>query len=851
MSFTVTPSSDWLAATRLCRRARWVVAGDGASLVASLDASMEGRATLSCLFDRSSRPRRSPRQLRPELEAVICECRRRTGWGPRLVAGATGFAHSTVWKLLRRAGISRPPQRPKEAANSYEWPCPGDLLHMDTSRYARFLRPGHRVTGDRSQALPGRRVETRIGRLVRVGGHFAVQGRWRAGPDRARPRGRRPQDPRRRGQLGRAVPASYASAQAQGGPVSLSVDPRIGSELFGYRLEALLGRGGMGVVYKAYDPRLKRYVALKLIAPELSEDERFRDRFLAETELAASLEHPNVVPIHDAGEVEGQLYLAMRYVEGGELKTLLEKEGALEPARAVAMCGQTAAALDAAHARGLVHRDVKPSNVLLDENEHVYLADFGLSRRLADPGGHGEAGFSVGTPAYAAPEQIEGGDADGRADVYSLGCLMFECLTGQPPFKRDSELAVLWAHVQEPPPNASEHNGPELPVEIDPVLAKAMAKDPDDRYSSCGGLVVAAREALGVHPRGWMRRRKMLVLGALAAPLIAAAVLVPVFLNRGTSGPRRPSSTPTLTPKVDSVQRVDPKTNKLVATIPAGAGADGIAAGDGAVFVASSDDRSVSRIDPATNAVVRRTAIDAPRPPRSVALGPQYPNGRGSVLWVVSAASTLSQGGQPCSLSQLDARTLAKHFTTSFDGGACGPVASRDGTTWFGGSYVSLVLVAPDSGQALRTVPTGGYVSGPDSGHGLAVGNGAVWLASPFTEELVRFDGRGKRAIPTGSGSFPSDVAVGEGGVWVADSLHNTVIEVDPSRNRIVRTIPVGVDPIAVATGAGAVWVANDQGGTVSRIDPGTGRVTTFRVGPHPRNLAVGEGAIWVTVHPL
>jgi len=632
--------------------------------------------------------------------------------------------------------------------------------------------------------------------------------------------------------------------------VSLSVDPRIGSELFGYRLEALLGRGGMGVVYKAYDSRLKRYVALKLIAPELSEDERFRDRFLAETELAASLEHPNVVPIHDAGEVDGQLYLAMRYVEGGELKSLLETEGALEPARAVAICGQIAAALDAAHARGLVHRDVKPSNVLLDENEHVYLADFGLSRRLADPGGHGEGGFSVGTPAYAAPEQIEGGEVDGRADVYSLGCLMYECLTGQPPFERDSELAVLWAHVQEPPPNASEHSHPELQVEIDPVLAKAMAKDPGDRYSSCGGLVAAAREALGVHPRGWTRRRNVLVLAALAASLIAAAVLVPVLLSRGTSGPSRPSSTPTLMPKVDSLQRIDPRTNKLVATIPAGAGAGAIAAGDGAVFVASADARNVSRIDSATNAVVRRTAIDAPR---SLALGPQHPNGLGSVVWVVSdvtAHTGSGLGAQPCTLSQLDPRTLTKHFTTNFPD-ACGPVASGDGATWFGGNWGSLVLVEPESGQALRTVPTGfGTTSDWDSGHGLAVGNGAAWLASPFTEELVRIDRRGKRAIPTGSGSFPLDVAVGEGGVWVTDSLHNTVIEVDSPQNRIVRTIPVGLDPIAVATGAGAVWVANDQGGTVSRIDPRTGRVTTFRVGPHPRNIAVGEGAVWVTVHP-
>jgi serine/threonine protein kinase len=172
--------------------------------------------------------------------------------------------------------------------------------------------------------------------------------------------------------------------------------------LFGYRLEALLGRGGIGVVYKAYDPRLKRYVALRLIAPELSGDVRFRERFLAESELAASLEHPNVVPIYDAGEVDGQLYIAMRYVEGGELKTLLQNEGTLEPGRALGILGQVAAALDAAHARGLVHRDVKPLNVLLDGTEHVYLADFGLSRRLADLGGGRGDGLSVGTPAYVS-----------------------------------------------------------------------------------------------------------------------------------------------------------------------------------------------------------------------------------------------------------------------------------------------------------------------------------------------------------------------------------------------------------------------------------------------------------------
>jgi len=632
--------------------------------------------------------------------------------------------------------------------------------------------------------------------------------------------------------------------------VSLSVDPTLGSTLFGYRLDALLGRGGMGVVYKAYDQRLKRYVALKLIAPELSEDERFRERFLAESELAASLDHPNVVPIYDAFDAEGRLAIAMRYVEGTDLKQLLQTEGVLDPKRALTISGQVAVALDAAHARGLVHRDVKPSNVLLDENEHVYLADFGLSRRLADLGVPGEEGLSVGTPAYVSPEQIERGAVDGRADQYALACLLYECLTGEPPFTRDSELAVLWAHVQAPPPSVSvQAQG--LPVGINPILARAMAKSPRDRYASCCELVNAARVALGVHPRVLIRRRRILALGALTAPLIAVAVLAPVFLlSGGTSGPSRPSSTPTLTPKVDSVQRVDPKTNRVVATIPAGgAGADGIAAGEGAVFVASADAKTVSRIDPATNAVVRRTATEAA--PRSLALGSQYPNGLGSVLWVVVDDASTSLGAVPCKLSQLDARTLATHFTTSYGGSPCGPVASRDGTTWFGGSWASLVLVDPTSGQALQTVDTYGSVSDSDSGHGLAVGAGAVWLASPFTEELLRFDDRGKETIATGTGSLPTDVAAGSGRVWVVDSARRAVVEIDPGRNRIIRRISVAADPIAVAVGAGSVWVVSDLSGKLSRIDPRRGRVTArLDIGPHPRTLAVGEGAIWVTVHP-
>ncbi len=196
----------------------------------------------------------------------------------------------------------------------------------------------------------------------------------------------------------------------------MSTDPRVGSELAGYRLEAVLGRGGMGVVYRALELALDRNVALKILSPELAEDQRFRERFLTESRLAASIDHPNVIPVYDAGEAAGELYIAMRYVEGSDLKKLLAA-GPLPAEETVSVVSQVAGALDAAHERGLVHRDVKPSNVLLDERGHVYLADFGLSRRLGEPGAALGATQSLGTVDYVAPEQIRGEDVDGRADL--------------------------------------------------------------------------------------------------------------------------------------------------------------------------------------------------------------------------------------------------------------------------------------------------------------------------------------------------------------------------------------------------------------------------------------------------
>ena len=286
--------------------------------------------------------------------------------------------------------------------------------------------------------------------------------------------------------------------------MQVSQDPRVGTELAGYRIESLLGWGGMSVVYLAEDLRLKRSVALKLLAASLAVDESFRDRFLHESELAASIDHPNIIPIYEAGTTDDLLFIAMRYVEGRDLNERLQR-GRLDPADAIGILTQLASALDAAHARGLVHRDVKPSNVLLDTgarpdgSDHVYLADFGLTKRVSEETGIGADGQLMGTIDYVAPEQIAGEEIDGRADVYSLGCVLYECLVGQPPFRRDSDMAVVFAHLETEPPAPSARR-PGLPAALDAVIARALAKEPERRYASCrefarAALAVAVDEA--------------------------------------------------------------------------------------------------------------------------------------------------------------------------------------------------------------------------------------------------------------------------------------------------------------------------------------------------------------------
>src|SRR3954463_10322622 len=271
-----------------------------------------------------------------------------------------------------------------------------------------------------------------------------------------------------------------------------SPELRTGEEFAGHRIEGVLGRGGMGVVYRVTDLRLNRLVALKVITPALSADEDFRRRFQRESQLAASVRQQNVVTIYQAGEADGLLFVTMELVHGSDLRGLIGERGRLDLPTASAIVTQVAAALDAAHASGLVHRDVKPANVLIDGSSplHVYLTDFGLTKRTSSQTGITKTGLFVGTIDYAAPEQIKGWPVDARADVYALGCMLFEMLAGKPPFRRENEDATMYAHTSDPPPPLG------VSPALDAVVARALAKEPDQRYPSAGDFARAVAAAV-------------------------------------------------------------------------------------------------------------------------------------------------------------------------------------------------------------------------------------------------------------------------------------------------------------------------------------------------------------------
>ena len=298
--------------------------------------------------------------------------------------------------------------------------------------------------------------------------------------------------------------------------------PRVGSEFAGYLLDGMIARGGMGVLFRGENRRLGNRVALKILAAELSDDDVFRERFVRESRTAAAISHPNIIPIYDAGECDGLLYIVMRYVAGSDLKALLRTEHHLNLAHTIDLLGQLCRAVHAAHQQQLIHRDIKPGNVLIERAEgdasleHVYLADFGLTKHALSRSGITQTGEFLGTIDYVAPEQIEGRHVDGRTDVYSLGCLLYEMLTGEVPFPRESEAAILWAHMRDTPPSVRALR-PELPPGVDDTIRRATAKHPEDRYVGALELIAA------------------LIDVARNAP---AAPIVPAFVNT------RPSETP-------------------------------------------------------------------------------------------------------------------------------------------------------------------------------------------------------------------------------------------------------------------------------------------------------------------
>ena len=376
------------------------------------------------------------------------------------------------------------------------------------------------------------------------------------------------------------------------------VDLSAGDEFAGYRIEQVLGRGGMGVLYLAIEPGLERRVALKLIAPEGASDEVFARRFAEESRIAASIEHPNVVPIYAAGEEGGIPYIAMRYVSGSDLGKRLGREGRLEPAAAVALIAQVGNGLDAIHAAGLVHRDVKPANVLLagtGGEDHAYITDFGVARNVATESGLTQTGRFVGTLDYVAPEQISGGSVDARADVYALGCLLFKLLTGEVPFPREAEAARLYAHLNDPPPVPSLH-ATEVSMALDDVVVRAMSKQPGDRYPSAGDLGRAAGAALSGSAPDLPERTVATGAAATRTAETVAAV---------EPAPAEPSAA---TRRIETVSR--PRRRLLVAR----AGLAGIAAIAAAIALGGGDEGARDATTPGGGATTASSKTEAPKP---------------------------------------------------------------------------------------------------------------------------------------------------------------------------------------------------------------------------------------------
>jgi ABC-type branched-subunit amino acid transport system substrate-binding protein len=606
-----------------------------------------------------------------------------------------------------------------------------------------------------------------------------------------------------------------------------------GTTFAGYRIDSVIGRGGMGVVYLATDLSLERPVALKLVAPELAQDERFRRRFLKEPRLAAALDHPNVVPIYEAREHDGELYLAMRYVPGEDLKTRIAGSGPLPPAEALRTLAQVADALDAAHRRGLIHRDVKPANILLDEDGHAYLVDFGITKSLSSVSTATEQ--VVGTLDYMAPERIRGENVDGRSDQYALACVLYECLAGTPPFRRETEAETMWAHMQ--------GDIPSLPgqPDLDPVLAKSLAKEATERYATCTELVDAARAIVappavpGVRSprvrRTLLRRHRSISVAGL---LLVAVAVAGAILAVGDE-----ESEPVLGTIGNGVAAVDPASGKVTALIASRTAPSNVAVGEGAVWFLNTEKEVVTRIEPETKRVTG--TFKPPDVPTDIAAGE-------GALWI-------GQGGgrdanYTLRIARVDPRTKRVTHTLKLPDKTGHAALAR-----FSWGHPDIVVgagavwaVNPDRTISRIDPKTGRVAAVIDADvDALAADARNVWFLE--RNEAVRIDPRtNKEAERIAVGSpAPSAIAVGAGKVWVAAQQEGLLWRIDPGPTPVTRSIDVGVGVDYVAYGAGAAWTANYLDGRVTRVDPDTSKVAArARIGA-AQALTAGAGAAWVS----
>ena len=584
----------------------------------------------------------------------------------------------------------------------------------------------------------------------------------------------------------------------------------------------------MGAVYLATETSTGRRVALKLLAPELARDERFRRRFVRESELAATLDHPGIVPTIARGEEDGTLYLAMDYIEGTDLRKLLRAEGRLDPQRAFQLLDDVARALDAAHVAGLVHRDVKPGNILVAAGracERAYLCDFGLARHVSSASSlTSDRGF-VGTIDYVPPEQIEGGDVDGRADVYSLGCVLFECLAGGAPFERETELAVLFSHLNDPPPRLSDRQ-PGLPAAFDKVFETALAKAPDQRYSSCIELIDAARAALAgktVLPRKVRRRRR---LAAAAIVLVGVSAAATLAVTRGPPSDRAASGQSLgLTP--NAINLIDARTGHVTAHIQLASPrqfvtpVEDVVEAAGFAWLLDGADQRLVRVDLGTHKVAGVVKLPW-SPGQRLAAG-------GGLVWVHEDIGAGVLG--------IDPRTGTVVRRLEIDGGGIDGIAYGAGSLWLAQNG-AIIRVDARTGSTIRryAVPA----------RWLAFADGALWAAAPGDGLVTKIDPVEGRVAHVRLHAWITDIAVGANLVWVSLTPGDSVFKLDEADLSVQGSIPAGPDPERLSFGGGGLWIANTAGDSVSRVDALSGRRTRLAAAARPSTVLYHDGLVAV-----